>query len=87
MKLQPLEEQTPFPPALPWQRCGGGYSHWWWQRRGGPCAAAATARSRFFPDGMRCGGEFGPPKDSTVEKETHLLKKEEQTAKQDELAC
>lgn len=87
MKLRPLGEQTPSPPAPPWQRCGGGCSRWWWQHRDEPCAAAAAAQSRFCPDAMRCGGESGPPADKTEPEERPLIKKTEQKAEEVELVC
>ncbi len=68
-KLQPLAGQRLSPPAPLWQRCGGACSHWLWQHQDGPCVAAATAQSLFFPDGMQCGEESGPPEEDTIEEE------------------
>lgn len=73
MKLRPLAGQRQSPPAPPWPRCGGGCSRWLWQHLDGPCVAEAAAQSLFFPDGMQCGGESGPPEDDTEEEEWYLI--------------
>lgn len=72
VKPLPLAAPRQSPPAPPWQKCGGGCSHWLWQHQDGPCAATAAAQSQFSPGGMQCEGASAPPKQDTQQKKSSV---------------